>query len=630
MGCVLSSIDEDEKVGQCRERKKAIKQLVNIRGEFSDSLLAYLRALRNTGATLRQFTESDTIEFETASNGMAEPASPPSHLPASPLLPPPRPPFLVDKTTVHINEILENDDSNVPPLQVDPSLSSLRLFRCNVRKEIVESVEEDNWEETKTEFEDEEAEAAAEAAVIAEKLRRGKQQLIEPVDENSSAMSLCGKDTTAMPVVVGRSGKTLEGIGKDLDDHFLKASGCIKEIAVLIDISGGDTLLRQNSGRYERKRGNSAKVFSVLSWSRYSKSPPSTKDGTEFSGRSEPCKPGAHCATLKKLYAAEKKLYKAVKEEGIAASEFDRKSSLLRKQEDENLDFVKIDKTRSSVEKLESDLISLRQCISETTASILEIIDEELLPQLVALTAGLTQMWRTMHESHRAQALISQQLSNLSDNHNTILNSEYHHQATKQFEIEASYWYNSFCKLVKSQREYVRTLHEWIGHTNCLRDGNECSDHSSILTICAEWKRGLDGLPDKETSDAIKSLLSSIRSIIAQQTEEDNILKRLQKLKRKFQKCLNSLAEMQQRIDGDMADTSPKHPIHLKKTETEAVKKQVEIVEANYLEAVQDSRAMTLDQLQTRLPPLFQSLMEFSSASAQAIEAINNPVKPVE
>ncbi|KAG5116993.1 hypothetical protein JHK84_043106 [Glycine max] len=628
MGCVLSSIDEDENIRKCKERKRAIKQLVKIRGEFSDSLLAYLKALRNTGATLRQFTESDSIEFETASNGIAEPASPSHHLLASPLRPPPRPPFLADKNTVNEDEILENADSNVPPLLIDSSLSSIGLFRSTDRREIVESIEEDNWEETKTEFEDEEAEA--EAAAIAERLRRGKQKLIEPVDENSSAMSLYRKETTAMPVAVGRSGKTLEAIGKELDDHFLKASGCIKEIAVILDISGGDTLLRQNSGHLDRKRGNSAKVFSVLSWSRYSKSPPSTKDGAEFSGRSEPCKPGAHCATLKKLYAAEKKLFKALKEEGIVALEFDRKSMLLRKQEDENLDVVKIDKTRSSVDKLESDLISLRQCISDTTSSILEMIDEELLPQLVALTAGLTQMWRTMHESHKAQALISQHLSNLSDNHNMILNSEYHHQATIQFETEASYWYNSFCKLVKFQREYVRTLYEWIKLAESLKDSNECSNHSSILAICDQWERGLNESPDKETSEAIKSLVSCIRSITGQQIQEDNILKRLEKLDRKFQKCLNSLAEMQQRIDGDMADTSPRHPIHLKKTETEALKKQVESAKANYLDAVQYSRAMTLDHLQKTLPPLFQSLMEFSNASAQAIEAINTTGKPVE
>lgn len=77
-----------------------------------------------------------------------------------------------------------------------------------------------------------------------------------------------------------------------------------------------------------------------------------------------------------------------MQEEGITKLEFERKSLSLKKQEDENLDLVKIDKIRSNVEKLESDLISLRQCISETTSSILELIDEELLPQLVALTAG--------------------------------------------------------------------------------------------------------------------------------------------------------------------------------------------------------------------------------------------------
>jgi len=237
MGCVLSSIDEDEKVGRCKERKRLMKQLVKIRGDYSDSLLAYLKSLRNTGATLRQFTESDTIEFETASP------------PLPPLPPPPRPFFLTDKSMVQEDEMLETDDTNVPPLQIDPSLSSLRLYRCPDRNEMVEPVEEDNWEETKTEFEDEEAEAA----VIAEKLRRGKQQLVESVDENSSAISLCRKDATTMPVTVYRSGKTLEGIGKELDEQFLKASACIKEIAVLIDISGGDTLLRQNSGRHDSK-----------------------------------------------------------------------------------------------------------------------------------------------------------------------------------------------------------------------------------------------------------------------------------------------------------------------------------------------------------------------------------------
>lgn len=68
--------------------------------------------------------------------------------------------------------------------------------------------------------------------------------------------------------------------------------------------------------------------------------------------------------------------------------EYERKSSLLQNQEDENLDWTKFEKTRSSVENLESKLMHLRQSITETTSSILQLIDEELYPQLVALTSG--------------------------------------------------------------------------------------------------------------------------------------------------------------------------------------------------------------------------------------------------
>lgn len=250
MGCVLSTIDEDGRVGICKERKKVIKQLVGIREEFSDSLLAYLKALRNTGATLRQFTESDTLELDFASTGLPEPPSPPANL----LLPPPLPPFLAGKSVVHVDQdevILEND---VPMVENDPSLNSSLLFRPADKKDIVELFEEENWEETKTEFEDEDINS--EGGVSVGKSRSGKQHVREPVGDNCSALSLFRNEThvtKAVPMVVGRSGKTLEGIVKELDDHFLKASACIKEIAVLIDISGGDTLLRQNSGRQHSK-----------------------------------------------------------------------------------------------------------------------------------------------------------------------------------------------------------------------------------------------------------------------------------------------------------------------------------------------------------------------------------------
>jgi len=130
----------------------------------------------------------------------------------------------------------------------------------------------------------------------------------------------------------------------------------------------------------------------------------------------------------------------------------------------------------------------------------------------------------------------------------------------------------------------------------------------------------------QEVADAIKNLLLSIRSIIAQQAEEDNILKKLEKLERKLQRCSASQRKIELNFEdvGDEANISPRHPLFHKKAETEALKKQVESVKADYLDSVQYSRTMTLDNLRTRLPHLFLSLMEFSSASSQAIEAINS------
>lgn len=61
------------------------------------------------------------------------------------------------------------------------------------------------------------------------------------------------------------------------------------------------------------KKGNTAKVFSALSWSWSSKSLPFTRESVDSGGSGEPCRPGAHCITLKKLLDEETKLYKEVK-----------------------------------------------------------------------------------------------------------------------------------------------------------------------------------------------------------------------------------------------------------------------------------------------------------------------------
>jgi hypothetical protein len=107
-------------------------------------------------------------------------------------------------------------------------------------------------------------------------------------------------------------------------------------------------------------------------------------------------------------------------------------------------------------------------------------------------------MWKTMNECHLVQNLISQRLNHLHDNPSTDFSTDYHRHAAAQLETEVTYWYNSFCKLIKSQREYVGTLSKWIKLIDRLEDDHQHSGYlSAVRSLCEVWQLSLDKLPDK-------------------------------------------------------------------------------------------------------------------------------------
>ncbi|KGN65935.1 protein ALTERED PHOSPHATE STARVATION RESPONSE 1 [Cucumis sativus] len=651
MGCAASSIDEEERVKACRERKKLMKQLIGFRKEFADSLLAYLRALKNTGATLRQFTESETLELEDTIYGLASPPSPPPPLPPSP---PPPPPFspdlrkhgaedaqkdeLAQEESVVIDEDEDEDDHTPSPPILSSSWEYWDPFEHSAvhqqkKSETVGPVEEENWAETRSEFEEEDKkEEAVEDVVNPVPTTLEQRELISCI---SSTSSLHMKVATDMGMISWKNKKTLGAVVKELDEYFLKASGGIKEIAVLIDVTVGNDFPPHNFRENKRKRSNSAKVFNALSRRWSSSTLQFATDAAEFLGPNEPCRPGAHCITLKKLYAAEQRLQKDIKEEEGTNLEYKKKVLLLQKQEDEHHDWTKIEKTRQTVEGLESDIIRLRQAIGEHCASILALMDEELYPQLVALTSGLLHMWKIMSECHQVQNQISQQLNHHINNHDIDLSTDYHRRATAQLAAEITVWYSSFCNLVKYQREYVKTLCRWTQLTDFLVDHDRQSVCASVvLNICGKWQDTLERLPDKAASEAIKNLLSAINSLLLQQVEEQNLQRKYEKLDKRLQKEMHSLAEMEKKLGGNSLsevgndNLNSKNPLILKRAKTDALKKLVDTEKAKYLNSIQVSRAMTSNHLKTGLPNVFQALMGFASLSVKGMESVCSNVTP--
>lgn len=66
-----------------------------------------------------------------------------------------------------------------------------------------------------------------------------------------------------------------------------------------------------------------------------------------------------------------------------------------------------------------------------------------------------------------------------------------------------------------------------------------------------------------------------------------------------------------------------------KYTKLDALKKRLEDEKARYLESVRKSRAMTLNNLQTSLPNVFQALVGFSSVCVQALEGITGSIETI-
>lgn len=160
---------------------------------------------------------------------------------------------------------------------------------------------------------------------------------------------------------------------------------------------------------------------------------------------------------------------------------------------------------------------------------------------------------------------------------------------------------------------------------------------SCLYQVLTQFFTFLFSLPCLQVaSEAIKSFLSAIQSIVLQQEEELTLRKKTDKIEKKLQRELSSLSEMEMKLEGNFnledgnSLLTPKHPLTLKRAKVEALKKRVNEEKAKYLNSIRVTRAMTLNNLRTSLPHVFQALMGFSSAYTQSLEAILSRPEPVD
>nr|DAD47690.1 TPA_asm: hypothetical protein HUJ06_017627 [Nelumbo nucifera] len=274
----------------------------------------------------------------------------------------------------------------------------------------------------------------------------------------------------------------------------------------------------------------------------------------------------------------------------------------------------------------------------------------------------LMYMWRSMNQFHEVQSHIVQQvrgLVNLSTKGEST--SELHRQATRHLESAVSAWHSNFCRLIKYQRDYIRSLHGWLKlslihvgndsttgskgastaaqtYTTGSKDASVAVQTSSdLLPLCDEWKLALDRLPDTVASEAIKSFVNVVHVIAVKQTEEIKSKKWAETASKELEKKASALRNIEKKFyhsysmvgigppDGGAADgqvLDARDPLAEKKLELASCQRRVEDEMMKHAKAVEVTRAMTLNNIQTGLPGVFQAMTAFSGLFTEALEGV--------
>ncbi|KAF9622817.1 hypothetical protein IFM89_034052, partial [Coptis chinensis] len=342
-----------------------------------------------------------------------------------------------------------------------------------------------------------------------------------------SVVTGCSKDTTSeLAMVVSRNTKDLVEIITEVDEYFLRAADTGGHVSLLLEASSSRVCQQRSTGKIY----NSGKNLSPLPWTWRSNS--KTSSGgfgrlCEETGLSDVVSGGvatsSHCSTVERLYAWEKKLFEEVKNAESIKLEHEKRVTQLRKQELKGADYIKTEKTKKELEKLESMMTVATQAIETTSTEIIRVREIELYPQLLELVRGLRSMWRSVYECHQVQTHIVDQLKFLNTIPSTEPTSEIHRQSTLQLELEVQQWHLAFCDLVKAQRDYMHSLTGWL-RLSLFQFNNEqltkTRQNSAIYSLCEEWQQALDRIPDKVASEGIKSFLTVIHAIVVQQADE--------------------------------------------------------------------------------------------------------------
>ncbi|KAL9378226.1 hypothetical protein Peur_029561 [Populus x canadensis] len=623
MGCCYSRIEREEMVSRCKARKRYMKQLVKARQSLSASHAMYIRSLRSTGSALLQFSNTETdLHHHHHHHRRLPPIHPsPPPLPPTPLPPPPPPMSPSSDTWTTTTTATAASPLPPPPPPPPPVAASSWDFWDPFVPPPPRSMEEEEWEEVTT--------TATASEMVA---------VVPPSVVSGFSKETASGSGSELAMVVSRNSKDLVEIIKEVDEYFLKAADAGGQLSCVLEVSSPNLSVSQSKGGKGYNYGCRLTSPSLWTWGSSPKLNGFGKISEEMvvsHGGSGGAAHVSHCSTVERLYAWEKKLFLEVKNAESLKIEHEKKLALLRKLEVKRVEYVKTEKTKKEVEKLQSQMMVATQGIESISTEIIKLRETELYPQLLELVKGSMCMWRSMYELHQVQTHIVQQLKYLNTIPSTEPTSEIHRQSTLQLELEVHQWHQSFCNVVKAQRDYIQSLTGWLRLSLFQFSKNpisRTSQESRIYSLCEEWHHAVDRIPDKVASEGIKSFLAVIHAIVVQQAEEHKQKKKSESAFKEFEKKAAELRSLESKygpysMPETPSTTRKKDPVMEKRAKFEISRAKAEEEKSKHEKSISITRSMTMNNLQMGFPHVFQAMVGFSSVCMNAFESLYNQAK---
>jgi len=443
------------------------------------------------------------------------------------------------------------------------------------------------------------------------------------------------------PVVTYRPVNMLQVI-KNIEDQFIRAYEAGKDVSAMLEASK----VHPSSGLGDIKE-HSAKVLNSFPLFRSSSSRsssfrtnPASSISTDnlddsSSDFAEECSliSGSHASTLDRIYAWEKKLYDEVKAGERLRITYDKKCVLLRHQDSKGEDPQLVDKTRAAIKSLHTGIKVSIQAIDSVSKRIQKLRDEELQPQLVELIQGWMEMWKVMLDCHQIQYRIISEAKFLSSSISGGISTVSNRQATIQLEHELHGWHTSFSNWINSQKSYVEALNGWLSKCIIPEPGASSKGRMSfsprrvgaplVFSICRDWCRALDQMPDRAVVAAIRNFALEVRALWEQQDEEQRQKRRAEYVAKDLDRRVVTL----QRVESRRQERDGMGPtdtgIIERKMSIDSFRKRAEEEKARHQKVLKETQNATLKILQTGLTFTFEALTKFGTVSVKTYKELH-------